>query len=56
MKARIKPTPAQKKRIDRAIKEHNALKQANEVLKGYKCKSFKILKVKKLITDKLKKK
>lgn len=54
MKVKIQPTPAQKKRIDRAIREHKALKKMNEVVKDYRGKSFKILKIKQLIKDKLK--
>lgn len=54
MQKKVILTPMQSKRIDRAIKEHNALKKTREVLKGYKGKSFKILKIKQLVENKLK--
>ena len=48
MKARIQPTPLQKKRIDNAIKEHKKLKKISALLEDYKGSNYKILRIKNL--------
>lgn len=53
MKARIQPTPLQKKRIDNAIKEHNTLKKISALLKDYRGNDFRILKIKEVTNKKL---
>ena len=56
MKSKAILTPIQTKRIDKAIREHKALKKMNEVLGNYKGKSFQILKIKQIVRNKLKQK
>lgn len=54
MRKRIILNPSQEKKINRAIAEHKLFKKINEVVKDYKGNSFKILKVKQLVKNKLK--
>ena len=56
MKSKVILTPSQTKRINRAVKEYKVLKQMNEVLGNYRGKSFKILKIKQIVKNKLKQK
>ena len=45
---KIIPSPANKKAIERALKEHRALKKAKEVLKDYNGNNPRLLKIKSL--------
>ena len=56
MRNRILPTPSQQKRIKNAIIEHKALKEMDKVLNDYNGKSFKILKIRQIVKNKLKQK
>ena len=56
MKSKVILTPSQTKRINRAVKEYKAFKQMDTILKDYKGKSFKILKIKQIVKNKLKQK
>ena len=55
MKKRIIPTKANKIAIERALKEHRALKKTKEVLKNYKGNSKKLLQIKNLCNTYFKK-
>lgn len=53
MRKKIIASEKNKKAIGKALKEHKALKQAKRVLKDYKGKNFKILKIKSLIDERI---
>lgn len=54
MKKKIILSPSQEKKINKAISEYKAFKKIENLLNTYKGKSFKILKIKQLVKNKLK--
>jgi hypothetical protein len=54
MKKRIILSPNQEKKINKAIADYKAFKKIKKLLNTYKGKSFKILKIKQLVKNKLK--
>lgn len=54
MRKRIIICPNQEKKINKAIAEHKAFKKIEKLLNTYNGKSFKILKIKQLVKNKLK--
>ena len=54
MRKKIVITPNQEKKINKAIAEHKAFKKIEKLLDTYKGKSFKILKIKQLVKNKIK--
>jgi len=54
MKKKIILSPNQEKKINKAISEYKAFKKIENLLNTYKGKSFKILKIKQLVKNKLK--
>jgi uncharacterized protein YprB with RNaseH-like and TPR domain len=54
MKKRIILSPNQEKKINKAIADYKAFKKIEKLLNTYNGKSFKILKIKQLVKNKLK--
>jgi uncharacterized protein YprB with RNaseH-like and TPR domain len=54
MRKKIILTPIQKRKINKTIADYKAFKKIGKLLNTYNGKSFKILKIKQLVKNKLK--